>query len=84
MPLYLCRWPNGDCSVVWARTKEDAIVPGATFLGAARADHLAIALPFEDLADGEIRSFMDHNHYPRSALLEALVRFAIEDVEKPQ
>ncbi len=26
MPLYLCRWPNGDCSVVWARTKEDAIV----------------------------------------------------------
>jgi hypothetical protein len=65
-------------------TKEDAVVPGATFLGAARADHLAIALPFEDLADGEIRSFMDHNHYPRSALLEALVRFAIQDVEKPQ
>ena len=26
MPLYLCRWPNGDCSVVWARTKEDALV----------------------------------------------------------
>ena len=26
MPLFLCRWPNGDCSVVWARTKEDAIV----------------------------------------------------------
>src|SRR4029453_7772384 len=26
MPLYLCRWPNGDCSVVWARTKEDAII----------------------------------------------------------
>lgn len=26
MPLFLCRWPNGDCSVVWARNKEDAIV----------------------------------------------------------
>ena len=26
MPLFLCRWPNGDCSVVLARTKEDAIV----------------------------------------------------------
>src|SRR5215470_2524226 len=26
MPLYLCRWPNGDCSVVWARNKQDAIV----------------------------------------------------------
>ena len=26
MPLFLCRWFNGDCSVVWARDKEDAIV----------------------------------------------------------
>ena len=26
MPLFLCRWLNGDCSVVWARTKEDAIM----------------------------------------------------------
>jgi len=25
MSLFLCRWPNGDCSVVQARTKEDAI-----------------------------------------------------------
>lgn len=26
MPLFLCRWPNGDCSVVSARNKDDAIV----------------------------------------------------------
>lgn len=26
MPLFLCRWRNGDCSVVWAPHKEDAIV----------------------------------------------------------
>ena len=26
MPLFLCRWSNGDCSVVWARNQEDAIV----------------------------------------------------------
>ena len=26
MPLFLCRWPNGECSVVLARTKDDAIV----------------------------------------------------------
>ncbi len=26
MPLFLCRWPNGDCSVVWAANDEDAIV----------------------------------------------------------
>lgn len=25
MPLFLCRWPNGDCSVVWAPHKESAI-----------------------------------------------------------
>ena len=22
MPLFLCRWPNGDCSVVWAGTRH--------------------------------------------------------------
>ena len=26
MPLFLCRWPNGECSVVLAPTREDAIV----------------------------------------------------------
>jgi len=26
MPLFLCRWPNGDCSVVLARTQADAII----------------------------------------------------------
>ena len=25
MPLYLCRWPNGDCSVVWDSTKGAAV-----------------------------------------------------------
>jgi hypothetical protein len=25
MAIYLCRWPNGDCSIVSARTKNDAI-----------------------------------------------------------
>ena len=25
MPLYMCRWPNGDCSVVWATNKVEAI-----------------------------------------------------------
>ncbi len=26
MPLYLCRWPNGDCSIVWARNKDEAVI----------------------------------------------------------
>jgi hypothetical protein len=25
MPLYLCRWPNGDCSVVQATNKSEAV-----------------------------------------------------------
>jgi hypothetical protein len=25
MPVFLCRWPNGDCSVVLARNKADAV-----------------------------------------------------------
>jgi hypothetical protein len=25
VPLFLCRWPNGDCSVVLARNEADAI-----------------------------------------------------------
>jgi hypothetical protein len=24
-PLYLCRWPNGNCSFVWATTKGEVI-----------------------------------------------------------
>ena len=25
MPVFLCRWPNGDCSIVLARNQTDAI-----------------------------------------------------------
>ena len=60
---------------------EDAIVPGSTVLGAARADHFAIALPFEKAADSSIRAMVDQGHYPRAALLEALVRFVVSDLE---
>ena len=63
-------------------TKQDSIVPGSTFLGAARADHLAIALAFEDSPEAQIKSFMDHNHYPRTTLMESIVRFVINDLEK--
>jgi hypothetical protein len=60
---------------------EDAIVPGSKILGTARADHLAVALPFEKASDASIRSFADKGHYPRGALLESLVRFVTTDLE---
>ena len=60
---------------------EDAILPGSTVLGVARADHLAVAMPFEKASDSSIRSFADQGHYPRAALLEAMLRFVIGDLE---
>jgi len=61
--------------------RDDAIVPGAKFLGAALADHFAVALPFDKSPDASIRSGMDKAAYPRAALLESLVRFVINDLE---
>ena len=60
-------------------TRQDAIVPGSNYLGDALADHFAVALPFET-SNESIRTFADKNHYPRTALLEALVRLVIQDL----
>ncbi len=60
--------------------RDDAIVPGAKFLGAALADHFAIALPFDKSPDSTIRSNMDKTVYPRAALLESLVRYVTADL----
>jgi hypothetical protein len=61
--------------------KDDAIVPGSKYLGAALADHFAVALPFDKSADSAVRSGMDKSNYPRAALLESLVRFVTMDLE---
>jgi dienelactone hydrolase len=63
--------------------RDDAIVPGAKFLGAALADHFAVALPFDKSTDATIRSQMDKTVYPRAALLESLIRFVSEDLDHP-
>lgn len=63
--------------------KDDAVVPGAKFLGAALADHFAVALPFDKSKDSAIRSGMDKAAYPRAALLEALVRYVTSDLDDP-
>jgi hypothetical protein len=60
--------------------RDDAIVPGAKFLGAALADHFAIALPFNKSTDSTIRAQMDKTTYPRAALLESLVRYVTADL----
>lgn len=59
---------------------DDAAVPGGTFLAIARADHWAVALPFAETTDPEERrralKAVDRNTYPRTALLEAILRMA--------
>ena len=62
-------------------TREDAIVPGAKYLGTARADHLAVGLPLDKLADKSLLSFLDHGKYPRAALLESIVRYVVQDLD---
>jgi hypothetical protein len=61
--------------------RDDAVIPGATFLGTALADHWAVALPFQEAHSPLYDRLVDHNKYPRTALLEAAVRFVIRDLE---
>ena len=56
----------------------EAMLPGGKYLGTARADHWAIALPFEESAHPP--KAIDRNHFPRDALLEAIVRFVSADL----
>jgi hypothetical protein len=66
--------------------QEDAIIPGSTYLGIALGDHWAVALPFERAAQmhpelaGAIGTLINRNHYPRTALFEAALRFALDDL----
>jgi hypothetical protein len=63
-------------------TKSDAIIPEAKYLGAAIADHFAVALPFDKSSDQMIRSNMG-SRYPRAAMFEALVRLVQQDLAVP-
>ncbi len=60
--------------------QPEQIPPGAVYLGAALADHWAVALPIE--YDRKLRLLVDKNHYPRTAMLEALLRFVVADLAK--
>jgi len=56
----------------------EAVLPGAKFLGTARADHWAVALPFEEASVSA--KAINRNHFPRDALFEAIVRFVATDL----
>ena len=55
--------------------KSDATIPESKYLGSALGDHLGVALAFDTAKGGPPT-------YPRAALLEAVLRFVISDLEK--
>jgi len=58
-----------------------AIFPSG-HLGFLNSDHWAIAVPLNRSHPIISRSMVDHNDYPREALLEAALRFIEEDLNK--
>jgi hypothetical protein len=70
-------WRN-DSQVIYA----DQIIPGSTLLGFLNADHWAIVVPVNRSHPAIGRSFTDQNDYPREALLEAVLRFVEEDLDR--
>jgi hypothetical protein len=52
---------------------EEAIIPGSELLGIVNADHWAVALPMSE--HPLTRDKVDRNPFPRTALLEAIVRY---------
>jgi len=62
----------------------DQFIPGSTLLAYLNADHLALAVPIARTHEiaGEILA--DQNDYPREALLEAVLRFIEEDLQRTE
>lgn len=58
---------------------EEAIVPGSEVLGIANADHWAVALPMSE--HPLTKDKVDQNPFPRTALLEAIVRYVSAALE---
>ncbi len=61
---------------------SDAIIPGSVLLGYPNADHLAVAMPFDQVTSPMLAWLINKNDYPRAALLEAAVRFVEEDLSQ--
>ncbi|MFC1701560.1 hypothetical protein ACFL1J_02265 [Pseudomonadota bacterium] len=59
----------------------DQVIPGSTLLGFLNADHWAVAVPIARSHSFIGSTFVDKNDYPREALVEAVLRFVIEDLE---
>jgi hypothetical protein len=58
----------------------DQVIPGSTLLGYVNADHWALTVPIARTHKLLGATFVNHNGFPREALLEAVLRFVEEDL----
>jgi len=68
--------PRNDSQVIYS----DQIIPGSTLLGFLNADHWAVVVPIDRTHNVIGSTVVNHNEYPREALLEALPRHIEEDL----
>jgi hypothetical protein len=61
---------------------DDQFIPRSTLIAFVNADHWALSLPIGRSHSMIGRTFVDHNDYPREALLESVVRLVEEDLER--
>jgi hypothetical protein len=66
--------PRNDGQVLFF----DQVIPAGTLLGFVRADHWAVALPFEEEWAAAAGTVANRNEFPRAALLEAALRYIAE------
>ncbi len=58
----------------------DQVIPGSALLGYLNADHWALAVPIARSHPALGSTLVDHNDFPREALLEAVLRMVEEDL----
>jgi len=62
----------------------DQVIPGSTLVGFINADHWALAVPIARSHSFIGSTFVDKNDFPREAMVEAILRFVDEDLERRQ
>jgi hypothetical protein len=62
----------------------DQVIPGATLLGYANADHWAVAVPIEEKHSLLATLVTGYNRFPRDLLVEAIVLYTAEQLATPR
>ena len=62
---------------------HDQVLPGAALLGYVKADHWAVALPFNRSTRSLWNRLLRHNNaFPREVLFEAILRYVEDDLKR--